>query len=90
MQTGRALPLVKLLTRPGCVTCDQAKFILKRIKAQGVNFEGKVVNIMKERQYMVYNDELPVILVDEEVACRTTVNESVLKKSIEQAAARYQ
>ena len=40
------LPLVKLLTRPGCVTCDKAKFVLKRIKAQGVDFEGKVVNIL--------------------------------------------
>ena len=63
------LPLVKLLTRPGCVTCDKAKFVLKRIKAQGVNFEGKVVNILKERQYIEYNDYLPVILVDEEPVC---------------------
>ena len=59
------LPLVKLLTRPGCTTCDQAKFVLKKIKGRGVQFEGKVINILKERQYMIYNDELPVILVDE-------------------------
>ena len=85
MLPGR-VPLVKLLTRPGCVTCDQAKFILKRIKAQGVNFDGKVVNILKERQYISYNDELPVILVDEEPVCRITVNETLLRQAIEKAA----
>jgi hypothetical protein len=80
------LPLVKLLTRPGCVTCDQAKFILKKIKGRGLMFEGKVINILKDRQYIKFNDELPVILVDEEVASRTYIVESDLYKAIEDAA----
>ena len=78
--------MVKLLTRPGCVTCDQAKFVLKRIKASGVNFEGKVVNILKERQYIHFNDELPVILVDEEPVSRITVSEKELREAIEKAS----
>ena len=82
----KRLPLVKLLTRPGCVTCDQAKFVLKRIKAQGVDFEGKVVNILKERQYIEFNDFLPVILVDEDPVCKTTVNEAFIRAAIEKAA----
>lgn len=84
----KRLPLVKLLTRPGCVTCDQAKFVLKRIKASGTNFEGKVVNILKERGYINFNDELPVILVDEEPICKITVNESVLREAIEKASTK--
>lgn len=77
-----SLPLVKLLTRPGCVTCDKAKFVLKKIKAQGTDFEGKVVNILKERKYIHFNDELPVILVDEEPVCRITVHETTLREAI--------
>ena len=75
------LPIVKLLTRPGCVTCDKAKFVLRRVK-EVAPFEGKVVNILQNRQYMIYNDELPVILVDEEVACRIEVDESVVRKAV--------
>ena len=82
------LPIVKLLTRPGCVPCEQAKFVLRRIKANGINFEGKVVNILKERKYIDFNDELPVILVDEEIACRTTINESELRAAIQKASLR--
>lgn len=80
--------MVKLLTRPGCVTCDQAKFVLKKIKAQGTNFDGKVVNILKERSYIGYNDELPVILVEEEPICKISVNESELREAIEKATKR--
>ena len=49
-------------------------------------FEGKVINILKYRQYIKFNDELPVILVDEEVASRTYIVESDLYKAIEDAA----
>ncbi len=41
------VPIVKLLTRPGCCACDSAKFVLKRLRTQ-VNFDVKVVNILKE------------------------------------------
>ena len=82
------IPKVKLLSRPGCVTCDDAKFILRRIKASGVNFDGKVVNILKERQYISFNDELPVILVDEEPVCKLTINETFLRQAIEKAATK--
>ena len=78
------LPLVKLLTRPGCVTCDQAKFVIKKLRVR-CNFEAKVVNILKEKQYMEHNDFLPVILVNEKVVCRTTVSERDLKEAIDRA-----
>jgi len=88
MHVGKRLPVVKLLTRPGCLTCDQAKFVLRRIKQQGTDFEGQVVNILKERAYLGFNDELPVILVDEEPVVRTNVNERLLRDAIEKAASR--
>jgi hypothetical protein len=62
--------------------------VLKRIKALGTNFDGKVVNILKERSYISYNDELPVILVEEEPVCKITVNEAELRIAIERAAKR--
>ena len=62
--------------------------MLKRIKALGTNFDGKVVNILKERSYISYNDELPVILVEEEPVCKITVNEAELRIAIERAAKR--
>jgi len=68
------IPLVKLLTRPGCCACDQAKFVLKKLKTQ-INFDVKVVNILKEERYKIYNDELPVILVEEEPVCRVKIVE---------------
>lgn len=40
------LPIVKLLTRPGCEACTKAKFIIRRLKNH-VEFEAKVVNILK-------------------------------------------
>lgn len=41
------LPIVKLLTRPGCTLCEKAKFILKRVK-EVAPFDGKVVNILQQ------------------------------------------
>ena len=77
----RAPVVVKLLTRPGCTLCDQAKFIIRRIRdtERSISMEAKSVNILKETQYLHYNDELPVILVDETPVCRTEVKESVLR-----------
>ena len=62
--------------------------MLKRIKASGVNFEGKVVNILKDRSYLHFNDELPVILVDEEPASKIKVDESMLRLVIQRAASQ--
>jgi hypothetical protein len=78
------LPIVKLLTRPGCTLCDQAKFILQRVK-EVQPFEGKVVNILRADEYLHFNDELPVILVEEEVICRTRVDESAVREAVAKA-----
>lgn len=76
-----AIPIVKLLTRPGCCACDQAKFVIRRLK-QTLTFEAKVVNILKESQYKIYNDELPVVLVNEVAICRTKIIENDLRLAI--------
>lgn len=76
-----AIPIVKLLTRPGCCACDQAKFVIRRLK-QTLTFEVKVVNILKESQYKIYNDELPVVLVNEVAICRTKIIENDLRLAI--------
>ena len=73
--------LVKLLTRPGCEACNRGKFILKRLKNH-VEFEGKVVNILKFPEYMQYSDKLPVILVEEEAVCVNRIVERDLLNAI--------
>jgi len=75
------LPLVKLLTRPGCEACNRGKFILRRLKAHA-HFDAKVVNILKNQEYMKYNDQLPVILVEEEPVCVNRIVERDLRVSI--------
>ena len=77
------LPLVKLLTRPGCEACSKGKFILRRLKLH-VSFDAKVVNILKSPEYMKYNDVLPVILVEEELVCKSRLIERDLRESITQ------
>lgn len=74
--------IVKLLTRPGCEACSRGKFILKRLKNH-VQFDAKVVNIMKNQEYMNYSDKLPVILVEEEPICINKIVERDLKNAIQ-------
>lgn len=76
------IALVKLLTRPGCEACSRGKFILRRLKVH-VAFDAKVVNILKHEEYMIYNNDLPVILVEEQPICRGRIVERDLKKAIE-------
>lgn len=81
------LPIVKLLTRPGCSLCDQARFVLRKVK-QVAPFEGKVVNILNEPAYLVHNDFLPVILVEEEPVCKTRVEEAIVRDAVIAATKR--
>ena len=75
--------LVKLLTRPGCEACTRGIFILKRLKLH-VPFQGKVVNIMKEKEYLIYQNELPVVLVEEVPVCRTRIVERDIRRAVEE------
>lgn len=83
------LPLVKLLTRPGCEACSRGKFILRRLKYHA-QFDTQVVNILKEQQYMQYKDQLPVILVEEEPICVNKIVERDLKQAIERFNREFQ
>ena len=72
---------VKLLTRPGCEACNLGKFILRRLKFHAT-FTASVVNILKHPEYMIYNNDLPVILVEEVPVCRGKIVEKDLRKAI--------
>ena len=75
------LPIVKLLTKPCCCACDNALFILRRLK-EHTAFEGKVVNILKHEEYLIHKEDLPVVLVNEMVVCRQKVIESDLRNEL--------
>lgn len=66
--------VVKLLTRPGCEACSRTKFILRRLRNH-VEFQAKEVNILKYQEYSIYNDVLPVVLVNEVPVCKTKIVE---------------
>ena len=40
------------------------------------------MNILKEEKYKIYNNELPVILVEEEPICRVKIVEQALREAI--------
>ncbi len=81
MTASGRVALVKLLTRPGCEACNRGKFILRRLKLHA-DFDAKVVNILKDQQYMIYSNDLPVILVEEQPICRGKIVERDLRKAI--------
>jgi hypothetical protein len=49
-----------------------------------VNFDAKVVNILRDTQYAMFSNDLPVILVEEEPICRGKIVERDLREAITQ------
>ena len=60
--------LVRVLVKPGCVSCNVSTFIVKRLN-QKYDFDVKFINIKERKyhEYMVYADRLPQIFVQEEI-----------------------
>jgi len=72
---------VTLLTRPGCEACNLGKFILRRLKHH-VTFTASVANILQHQQYMIYNDRLPVILVEAVPVCERKIVERDIREAV--------
>jgi disulfide oxidoreductase YuzD len=76
--------IIKLLTKPGCTVCERSIFILKRIKTIHPTVKLSKCDVSRLIQYHQYINDLPVILVNEEVVCKTKVRERDIINRIEQ------
>eukprot|EP01080_Neovahlkampfia_damariscottae_P005508 gene5508-9325_t len=80
------LPIVKLFTKIDCCLCDTAKFILKKIQVK-VPFQLQEIDITQkgnEKYFELYKYDIPVIFVNNKEACRHKINETVLRKALEE------
>jgi Glutaredoxin-like domain (DUF836) len=74
--------VIKLLTAPGCALCAQSYFVLNKIKHKfGVRVF--LVDVNKTIEYQKYRSNIPVVLVNEEVACEGKTNETKIRIAIE-------
>jgi glutaredoxin len=72
---------ILLLSRPCCKPCDGAKFLLKKLKSSGLNFEGKVINIDKHPEYAAFSDKIPVILINDKVFYERNEQQNKLRET---------
>lgn len=59
------IPHVTLYGRPGCHLCDEARNVLLELRAEGIGFELRELNIEDdERLLRAHLERIPVIEVD--------------------------
>ena len=58
-----------------------AKFLLKKLKSSGLNFEGKVINIDKHPEYAAFSDKIPVILINDKVFYERNEQQNKLRET---------
>ena len=75
--------VVKLLTKPGCVLCEKSYFVLGRQRRRFPEASFQVVNIQRKPEYAKFLNELPVVLVNEEVACKFKTSEKSVRELLE-------
>merc|ERR1719313_2537205 len=71
---------VKMLGRPCCSSCDEAKFVLRRVK-NFVPFQGKIIDITgNNTEYEQYQSSIPVIMVNDRVIYRADGDKDKLRE----------
>ena len=75
--------ILKYLTKRGCMLCERGYYILDRIESRYPSLEVKIVDITKEVNYLRYKNEIPVVLINEEVAGKERLSERKIKEFIE-------
>ncbi|HYU59293.1 MAG TPA: glutaredoxin family protein [Solirubrobacterales bacterium] len=63
--TSASAPRVTLYGRPGCHLCDEAREVLLALRAEGMRFQLRELNIEDdERLLRVHLERIPVIEID--------------------------
>ena len=79
-----SIPIVSILTKRGCTLCERSYFIVRRLKYK-FPIDVKIIDINKQRAYLKYSSDLPVIMVNEEVVSKLKINERSIRLAIEKA-----
>jgi len=62
--TGRAGPVITLLTRPGCHLCDDARGVIAAVAAEfGLAWQERDITL-SDSDLRAYGDMVPVTLID--------------------------
>ncbi|CAI2383217.1 unnamed protein product [Moneuplotes crassus] len=85
--------LLKLISKPCCPPCDQAHFIIKKLKNK-FEFNAKRLNIQGSGykcdypEYSRYQELIPVILINEKEVCVSKVYEKDIVEELTRLGAK--
>ena len=73
---------VTLYTRAGCHLCDEVKQVIEAVRLR-IRFDYEEFDIDSEPQFrLLYNEEVPVILIDGRKAFKFRVTAAELQKKL--------
>ncbi len=71
---------VKILSKPGCHLCEEAKEVLVKVR-HSIPFELVEINIEDSPgHYEQFEEEIPVILINDKKAFKYRVDEKALRR----------
>jgi glutaredoxin len=80
--------VVTLYTRPGCHLCDEAREAILNVRAAGLGFELREVDIEgDERLHAEYLERIPVVEVEGEIVSELVLDVHALRSRLHTVAA---
>ncbi|EWS72235.1 hypothetical protein TTHERM_000312259 (macronuclear) [Tetrahymena thermophila SB210] len=71
-----------MLSKTGCTLCEQSVPFLKQMKQKFPLASFRVVNIDNLAEYKQFKNEVPVVLINEQVFSKFQVNQKLLEDAI--------
>ena len=79
---------VRLYTRPGCHLCDEAREAILELRASGLGFDLREVDIERdERLHAEYLERIPVVEVGGEIVSELVLDVHALRSRLHTVAA---
>jgi hypothetical protein len=79
---------VRLYTRPGCHLCDDAREAILELRASGLGFDLRELNIERdERLHAEYLERIPVVEVGGEIVSELVLDVHALRSRLHTVAA---
>ena len=79
---------VVLYTRPGCHLCDEARAALLALRAEGLSFRLRELDIEDdERLHAEYLERIPVVEIGGRIVCELTLDVDAVRSSLDTVAA---
>jgi glutaredoxin len=78
---------VRLYTRPGCHLCDEAREAILELRASGLGFDMRELNIEQdERLHAEYLERIPVVEVGGEIVSELVLDVHALRSRLHTVA----